>query len=133
MNDDEYAELFRQPPPPKSRPAGEASWQDVAAEAEALGRTLGDVLGDLLRVAAQPKSDDEMGVRWLREQLQSLLQELNRAVDGTPEVQPVRDAMVRMTESLRAAAERASEEVRPELLGLLRQANAELRRRAHLE
>ena len=62
-----------------------------------------------------------------------VIQELNRAVVGTPEAQQARDQLVRMSDSIRTAAERAGDELRPELVSMLRQANAELRRRSHLD
>jgi hypothetical protein len=120
MNDDDFAELFKKLP---SKPSAETSWQDVAAVFEALGRTFGDVLRGAWR-----RQDDDAGLRQLRESLQSMVRDLNQAVDGTPEAQLARDQIVRLTETIRTAAERAGNEVRPELLGLLRQANAELRR-----
>jgi hypothetical protein len=120
MDDDDFAELFKKPTPPSSG----TSWQDVAAEFEALGKTLGDAL----RGAWQRQDTDEAALGGLRDSLQSMIQELNRAVDGTPEAQQARDQLVHLTESIRAAAERTSEELRPELVTLLRQANAELRR-----
>ena len=62
-----------------------------------------------------------------------MIQELNHAIDGSPEAQQARDQLAQLTQSIRAAAERAGNEVRPELLTILRQANAELRRRARLD
>lgn len=126
MDDDEYAELFKKLP---SKPSTGTSWQDVAAEFEALGTTLGDVL----RRAWQRQDDDGAGLGQLRDSLQSMIQELNRAIDGTPEAQQARDQLVHMTESIRTAAERAGDELRPELVSMLRQANAELRRRTRLD
>ena len=43
-------------------------------------------------------------------------------------VQQAREQLSRVAESIRQATERASQELRPELIKLLRQANAELRR-----
>ena len=100
----------------------------MAAEFSALGKTLGEAL----RSAWQGQVNDP-GLRGLREGLQSMIEDLNRAVDGSPEAQQARDQLVRLTESIRAAAERAGDEVRPELLSMLRQANAELRRLARLD
>jgi hypothetical protein len=125
MNDDDFAELFKKLP---SRPSAGTSWQDVAAEVEALGKTLGDVVRD-----AWQRQDNDVGLARLRESLQSMIQDLNRAVEGTPEAQQARDQFVHLTESIRAAAERTSDELRPELLSMLRQANAELRRLTHLD
>jgi hypothetical protein len=62
-----------------------------------------------------------------------LLQDVNQAADGTPESREARDQLTRLTESIRAAVERAGEEVRPELLSLLREANAGLRRVTRLD
>jgi hypothetical protein len=125
MDDDEYAQLFQKLPP---RPSTGTSWQDVAAEVEALGKTLGDVVRD-----AWQRQDGDAGVGRLRDSLQSTIEDLNRTVEGTPEARQARDQFVQVTESIRAAAERASDELRPELLSMLRQANAELRRRAGLD
>jgi len=125
MNDDDFAELFKKLP---SRPSTGTSWQDVGAEFEALGKTLGDVL----RGALQRQDADE-GLGRVRDSLQSMIEEVNRAVDGTPEAQQARDQLVRLAETIRTTAERASDELRPELVSMLRQANAELRRRSRLD
>jgi hypothetical protein len=120
MNDDEFAELFKRL---TGQPSGGTTWQDVGNEFGALGKTVGDVL----RIAWQRQENDASLVR-LRESMQLMMADLNRAVEGTPEAQQARDQFVHLTESIRAAAERTSDELRPELLKLLRQANAELRR-----
>ncbi len=125
MEDDDFAELFKKV---ASRPTTGTSWQEVAAEFEALGKTLGDALR-----GAWQRQDDSVGLRRLRDSLYSMVQELNRAVDGTPEGQQARDQLARLTESIREAAERAGDEVRPELLSMLRQANAELQRLTRLD
>jgi hypothetical protein len=125
MNDDDFAELFKKLP---SRRSPDTSWKDVAAEFEALGKTFADVV----RGAWQGQEADA-GLGQLRESLQAMIQNLNRAVDGTPEAQQARDQLVHLTESIRAAAERTSDELRPELVSMLRQANAELRRLTHLD
>jgi hypothetical protein len=119
MDDDDFAELFKKLP---KGPSSGTSWQDVGAELEALGKTLGDAL----RGAWQRQ--DEAGLGALRDSLESMIQEVNRAVEGTPEAQDARAQLVQVTERIRAAAERASDELRPELVSMLRQANAELRR-----
>ncbi len=119
-DDDEYAELFKSPP---SRPPSGTSWEDVAAELGALGGTL----GDLLRTAWQ-RSDGDALVRGLRESLSSILDDANRAAEGSPETQRARDELTRLMESIRAAATQAGDDVRPELVTLLREANAQLRR-----
>jgi hypothetical protein len=125
MDDDDFAQLFKKLP---SRPSTGTSWQDVAAEFEALGKTLGEVVRD-----AWQRQDNDAGLGQLRDSLHSMIQELNRTVEGTPEAQQARDQFVHLTESIRAAAERASDELRPELLSMLRQANAELRRLRRLD
>jgi ElaB/YqjD/DUF883 family membrane-anchored ribosome-binding protein len=125
MDDDDFAELFKKLP---SRSPTGASWQDVATEFEALAKTLGDVLRGALQ-----GTDTEAGLGRLRDSLDSVIRELNRAVDGTPEAQEARDQLVHLTDSIRTAAERAGDELRPELISMLRQANAELRRRTHLD
>jgi hypothetical protein len=122
MNDDEYAELFR-----PRKPSVEASWEDVAREFQQFGKTLGDAV----RGAWQRQEGGDRLVRDLQDSLQSLVEEINRTVDqsvGTPEAQQARAQLSRLAESIRTAAERTSEEMRPELLGLLRQVNAELKR-----
>jgi len=125
VNDDDFAELFKRLS--SGRSSG-TSWQEVAAEFEALSRTLGDVV----RGAWQRPSPDS-GIGRLREMLASAIKDLNQAVEGTPEAVQARDQFARLTESLRAAADRAGDELRPELLRMLRQANAELRRRSGLD
>ena len=60
--------------------------------------------------------------------MDAILQDVNRAIDGTPEGQQARDQLAQMIDSIRAAAEQAGDELRPELLRMLRQANTELRR-----
>jgi len=121
MNDDEYAELFK---PRKS--TADATWEDVAREFQLLGKTLGDAVW-----AAWSRQESGERVRELQDSLQSIIDEVNRAVDqgiATPEAQQARAQLGRLTESIRVATERTTEELRPELLALLRQANAELRR-----
>ena len=125
MDDDDFAELFKKLP---SRPSTDTSWQDVISEFEALGKTLGDVLR-----GAWTGPDNDAGLGRLRDSLEAMMRDLNRAVDGTPEAEQARDQLVHLTESIRAAAARAGEELRPELINMLRQANAELRRRNHLD
>ena len=125
MNDDDFAELFKKLP---SRPSTGTSWEDVGAEFEALGKTLGDALR-----GAWQRQDSEAALGPLRDALRSMIQDVNRGIDGTPEAQQARDQLVRLTESIRAAAARAGDEVRPELLSMLRQANAELRRLTRLD
>jgi hypothetical protein len=125
MDDEDFAELFKKLP---GRPSTGTSWQDVGAEFEALGKTLGDVLR-----AAWQRHETEAGLARLRESLQSMIEDVNRGIDETPEGQQARDQLVRLTDSIRAAAERAGDEVRPELLAMLRQANAELRRLTRLD
>jgi hypothetical protein len=125
MDDDDFAELFKKLP---SRPSTGTSWQDVAAEFEALGKTLGDVLR-----GAWQRQDNEPGLGRLRESLDLLIQDVNRAIEGTPEAQQARDQLVQLTEAIRASAQRAGDELRPELVSMLRQANAELRRFTRLD
>src|SRR5713226_8159383 len=121
MNDDEYAELFK-----PRKPSAETSWEDVAREFQLLGKTLGDAVW-----AAWGGQDGQARGRELQISLQAIVDEVNRAVDqgiATPEAQQAREQLGRLTESLRVATERTTEELRPELLAPLRQANAELRR-----
>lgn len=125
MNDEDFAELF------KKLTSGEstsATWQDIAAELEALGRTVSEVLR-----RAWTDADTGNGLARLSEVVSAAVDELNRAVDGTPEAAQARDQLVELRDNLRTAVDRASSELRPELLNMLRQANAELRRRSGLE
>jgi len=124
-DDDEYAELFKKLP---SGSSSGTSWRDVAAEFEALGGTLGDMLRSAWR-----QSDGDALVGGLRASLGSILEDVNRAAGGTADGQRARDELARLVDSIRAAAAQAGDEVRPELLNLLRQANAELRRVSHLD
>src|SRR5258707_15236780 len=124
MDDDDFAELFKKLP---SRPSSETSWQDVITELDALGRTVGDALRSLWE-----RQDDAAGLGRLRTTLELLIEDAHRAVDGTPEAQQARDQLVRLTDSIRAAAERTGDDLRPELLRMLLQAHAELRRFSHL-
>ena len=124
MNDDDFAELFKKLP----KRSGGASWQDVAAEIGALGQTVGDVL----RTTWQ-RTESDVVVSQLRQALQGVLDDLNHAAAGSPETQQASEQLVRLTESIREAAARTGDEVRPELLELLRRANAELRRLTQLD
>ncbi len=117
VNDDDFAELFKQL---NSGQSTTGTWDDVFREFASLGRTLADALRSAPAIAQ------------LRELLNSALADWNTAVDGTPEAQQAREQLVRLTEALNAAVERAGEQVRPELLRLLREANAELRRHSGL-
>lgn len=119
MTDDDFAELFKKLPP-RSR---ETSWQDVASELGALGRTFGDVLR-----TAWDRSDSDPMVQTLRESVESAIGDLNGAAEGSAETRQARDQLVKLVESIRSAMEKAGEEVRPELVTLLRQANTELRK-----
>src|SRR3979490_257644 len=125
LDDDYFGELFKKPP---HKPTTETSWQDVGAEFEALGKTLGDVLR-----GAWQRQDADAGLNRLRDSGQAVIQGMNRAGDGTPEAQEARDRLVEVTERIRAAAARAGDELRPELVTMLRQANAELRRFTRLD
>jgi hypothetical protein len=117
--------LFRKLP---SGPSSGTSWRDVAAAFEALGGTLGDGLRSAWR-----QSDGDAVLRGLRESLGSIVDDVSRAAGGTAEQQQARDELTKLVESIRAAAAQAGDELRPELLKLLRQANAELRRVMHLD
>jgi hypothetical protein len=119
-DDDEFAELFKKLP---SGPSSGTSWEDVAAELGALGGTL----GDLLRTAWQRSEGDTL-IGGLRESLSSIVEDVNRATEGSPETQRARNELTRLVESIRAAAIQSGNEMRPELLNLLREANAQLRR-----
>jgi hypothetical protein len=105
VNDDEFAELFKKL---SSGQSTGASWGDVAAEFESLGKTFGDVV----RRAWQSQGD---------------------LFAATPETAQARDQFARIVESLQQTADTATAELRPELLNLLRQANVELRRHSGLD
>jgi hypothetical protein len=120
VNDDDFAELFKQL---NSGSNSGASWEDVAAELGALGKTLRDVARGVVQ---RQVGNTQLSV--LRDALQARIDELERALEGTPEAQRAREQLTHAAESLRQAADRATEELRPELLSMLRQANAELRR-----
>jgi ElaB/YqjD/DUF883 family membrane-anchored ribosome-binding protein len=124
MRDEDFAELFKQLGSGRSTTG---SWHDVRVEFESLGATLGDVLQH-----AWHRSGDESALGRIREVLSSATQELSEAVEDTPDAQRARDHLASLANSLSAAAERASDSVRPELLRMLREANAELRRRSGL-
>lgn len=123
MNDDDFDELLKQLTGGQST---ESTWADVRVELEALARNLGDVL----QTAWRSQNGDSTLAR-LQEMFFSASQQLNDAVDGTPEAQQARDQLASLANSLNSAIERASDQVRPELLRMLRQANSELRRRAN--
>jgi len=125
MQDDEYAELFKKLPPKSS---SSNSWQDVATEFENLGRTFADVIRQAWR-----QSDGETTLNQLRDGLQSVIDSVQRHTDGSPETAQARDQLVRLVESIREAVTQASDEVRPELVTLLRQANAELRKLGQID
>src|SRR5215216_6571485 len=95
-DDDEYAELFKKLP---SRSSSGTSWQDVAAEFEALGGTLADVL----RTAWQ-RSDGDAVLKGFRESLSSIVEDVNRAAEGSPETQQARNELSHLVESIRGAA-----------------------------
>jgi hypothetical protein len=124
-DDDEYAELFKKLP---SGASSGTSWQDVAAELEAIGGTLGGMLRSAWR-----QSDGDAVLRSFRESLGSVVDDLNRTAESTDEGRQARDELGRLVESIREATAQAGAEVRPELLKLLRQANAELRRFSRLD
>jgi hypothetical protein len=123
VNDDEFAELFKRLTSGRS---SDASWRDIAVEFESLGKTLGEVLR-----RAWENQDAESGWSQLSDLVASAIQRLNAAVDGTSEAAQAREQLRQVIESLQAATHRATAELRPELLNMLRRANAELRR--HVE
>ena len=125
MRDEDFAELFKQLGSGRSTTG---SWHEVRAEFESLGATLGDVLQQAWR-----RPGDESALGGIRELLTSATRDLSEAIDGTPDAQRARDRLTSVANSLAAAAERAGDSVRPELLRMLREANAELRRRSGLE
>jgi hypothetical protein len=125
VNDDDFAELF------KKLPSGEStgsSWQDVVDELAALGKTFAEVAR---RVLQSTETDASLGQ--VREMMSGAIDELNRTVDGSPEAVQAREQLVQVRDTLREAIDRASSELRPELLNMLRQANAELRKLSGLD
>jgi signal transduction histidine kinase len=128
MNDDEYAELFKKP---EQRSSGGATWADVANEFQTLGETLGDAVR-----AAWQRNESNQHVRELQDSLNSIMEGVAQAIDGgitTPEAKQARDQLEKCAESIRQATEQASKDLRPELISMLRQANAELRRFSDLD
>jgi hypothetical protein len=128
MNDDEYAELFKKP---EQRSSGGATWADVANEFQTLGETLGDAVR-----AAWQRNESNQHVRELQDSLNSIMEGVAQAIDGgitTPEAKQARDQLAKVAEPIRQATEQASKDLRPELISMLRQANAELRRFSDLD
>ena len=82
MNDDDFAELFKKL---SSGQSTGTSWQDVANELEALGRTVGEVLQ-----RAWHGADTQSGISQLRDVVTSAVDDLNHTVDGTPEAAQAR-------------------------------------------
>jgi uncharacterized protein YdcH (DUF465 family) len=122
MTDDDFAELFRKP----GTSSNGSSWEDVAREFQALGETLGDAVR-----AAWQRTENDQRMRELHDSLNSMIEDVNRTMEQsttTPEAQQAREQFARLTDSIRQAAEQATKELRPELISMLRQANAELRR-----
>ncbi len=126
-DDDEYAELFNFKRLPRGASSG-TSWHDVATEFGALGDTLSDLLRTVWR-----RSDGDALVSSFRDSLRSIVDDVNRAAEGNPETLRARGELTRLIESIRAAAREAGDEVRPELLTLLRDANTQLRRLGHID
>jgi len=123
--DEEFARLFQKPR--ESRPG--ARWEDVAHEFEALGKSL-----EAAVQAVWQRRENRERVQELRDSLQSMAQEVNRAIEesvATPEAQQAREQLSRVSESVRVAVERSTQELGPELLSVLRQINADLRRVAN--
>ena len=123
--DEEFARLFQKPQ--ELRPG--ATWEDVAHELEALGKSLEDAVQ-----AVWQRRENRERVRELRDSLQSMAQEVNCAIGesvATPEAQQARDQFRRVSESVRVAVERSTQELGPEVLSALRQINADLRRIAN--
>ncbi len=113
MNDDDFKRLFRREP---ERPG--SAWEDVLREVS--------TLGDNLALAVRATWERDM-----QRSVESLIDGVNRAIDGStssPEAQQAREQLARVTDSVRQAAERTAEDVRPQLLNMLQQANSELRR-----
>jgi hypothetical protein len=125
MNDDDFNELFKRL---SSGQSTGSSWQDVADELDALGKTVAEVVRRALQ-----GTEAGFALAQLREMMSGAVDDLNRTVDGSPEAVEAREQLIQVRETLRSAVERASNDLRPELLNMLRQANAELRRRSGLD
>jgi hypothetical protein len=125
VNDDDFAELFKKL---SSGQSTSPSWQDVADELEALGRTFTEMVR---RAWQSAESSSELGQ--LREMVALTIDELQHSIDDTPEAAQARAQLLEIRDALQSAASRAGTELRPELLNMLRQANAELRRRSGLD
>jgi hypothetical protein len=125
MNDDDFDQLFKKLP---ERASGGTSWQDVASEIGALGKTFGDMVR-----SAWENPNAQGAVDQLRQATQGAVDDLNAAAGSTAETRQASDQLAHLAVSLREAAARASDEVRPQLLDLLRRANTELRRAADLD
>jgi len=123
--DEEFARLFRKPQ--EATPG--TTWEDVAHELEALGKSLGDAV----RAVWQHQENRER-VRGLQRSLQAMVDDVNRAIEEsvtTPEAQQAREQLSRVTESVRVAVETSTKDLGPDVLSVLRQMDADLRRMAH--
>ncbi len=123
--DEEFARLFQKPQ--ELRPG--TTWEDVAHEFEALGKSL-----EAAVQAVWQRRENRERARELRDSLQSMAQEVNCAIEesvATPEAQQAREQLSRVSESVRVAVERSTQELGPEVLSVLRQINADLRRIAN--
>jgi hypothetical protein len=125
MNDDDFDQLFKKLP---ERASGGTSWQDVVSEVGALGKTFGEMVR-----SAWENPNAQGAVDQLRQAMQGAVHDLNDAAGSTAQTREARDQLARLAESIRDAAARASDDVRPQLLDLLRRANTELRRAADLD
>lgn len=120
MEDDEFAGLLRSL---HGEFRAQDSWAEVATEARHLGETL-----VALTRAAWQEPENQASLRALQEAVRSASAEIDRAFADTPEAQRARERLRRLRDEVRASAERAAEELRPELLALVREANIRLRR-----
>jgi hypothetical protein len=126
MNDDDFAELLRQL---SSGSSPSPTWGDVRAEFEALTHTLGEIIQ-----AAFNFDEQQPLLARLHKLITSATQDLDATLDGSsPEARQVHDQLVRLREALRSAVISAGDELRPELLKLLREVNGELRRRSGID
>lgn len=125
MNDEDFNELFKQL---SSGQFSSGSWQDVRTEFDALLGTVGDILR-----SAWDNSEADTALGRLRDLVSSAIGEWNDTADGTPEAQQARAQLEQLRQSIASAAAQAGDQVRPELLRLLRQANSELRRRSGID
>ncbi len=115
--------------PPEGSGSGsstETSWQEVGRQFEVLGQSLAQAMR-----TAWENEETQRRVQEMRTGLQSMAQEIGKAVDDTansPQGQKIRQDAERAAGSLRSATEQTVQEVRPQLINALQQLNVELQK-----